>query len=129
MSGISSGPVSQAEALAAADELEAAIMECLNGQRKAGKLPVEPMVRLAQFARDAVAKEAECEALRKDAERYRWLREEAQYFPSGRAPAVVLCDEHDHLEKGSTQGDWGFISGGSLDAAIDAALMAGKGDS
>jgi hypothetical protein len=78
----------------------------------------------AQAALQALAaeKDAEIAALKEDAARYRWLREEAQYFPSGRAPAVVLCDEHDLLEKGRTQGDWGFISGGKLDAAIDSAI-------
>lgn len=53
---ISTGPVSDADALRFAIELEAAIMEVANGARKPSKLPVEPMARLIQHARDTAAK-------------------------------------------------------------------------
>jgi hypothetical protein len=42
--------LAQIDACLYATELEVAIMEVLNGERKAAKLPVEPMVRLAHYA-------------------------------------------------------------------------------
>lgn len=68
------------------------------------------------------------ESAKLDAARYVWLREESQYFPSGRAPSVVLCDENDFLERGKTEGEFGFLAGGRLDSAIDAAMAATKGE-
>ena len=53
---VSCGPRTAAQVAAAADELEKAIGESANGQRKPGKLPLEPMVVLIQFARDTLAK-------------------------------------------------------------------------
>lgn len=41
-----------------AKELEDAIMEMMNGKLKAGKLPVEPMVRLIAYARTGSVKDA-----------------------------------------------------------------------
>lgn len=41
-----------------AEQLDAAVMEVLNGERKAAKLPVEPMVRLIHFARTSSVKNA-----------------------------------------------------------------------
>jgi hypothetical protein len=57
---------------------------------------------------------SEVEALRKDAERYRWLRD-----PCSGAEQVFYC-----------RGDYGkgLMSGSTLDAAIDAALAAGRGE-
>jgi hypothetical protein len=43
--------VSDAAARMFADQLESAIGEVANGERKPGRLPVEAMVRLIQFAR------------------------------------------------------------------------------
>lgn len=62
----------------------------------------------------------------RDAKRYRWLREEAQYYPYGRAPAVVLCDESDLFQKGDAGSESGFVYGGQLDAAIDEAIAASQ---
>lgn len=67
--------------------------------------------QMTAYAEANVAKlREENEALRKDAERYRWLRE-------GRAesavPAVFMCNEDAEAVHG--------LSGGALDAAIDAA--------
>jgi hypothetical protein len=59
---VETGPVTTADALKFADELEAAMGEVMNGQRKAGKLPVEPMCRLIQFARNGVAVQEAWEA-------------------------------------------------------------------
>jgi hypothetical protein len=64
----------------------------------------------------------------RDAARYRWLREKAQYFTSGRAPMAVLCDESDLFQKGEAGSDSGFISGQRLDDAIDAAMTGGNGN-
>lgn len=55
---ITTGPVTQKVALECADELEVAIGEMMAGQRKPGKIPLEPIARLIQFARDQ-AKESE----------------------------------------------------------------------
>ena len=44
--------VSLAVALAAADEIEKAVGEIVNGKRKASHIPMEPIARLVQFARD-----------------------------------------------------------------------------
>jgi len=41
-----------AQALQAADEIECAIGEIANRQRKPGNFPVEPIARLVQFARN-----------------------------------------------------------------------------
>jgi len=57
-----------------------------------------------------------------DARRYRWLREEAQYFPHGAAPSVVLCDESDFFQRGERGSDHGFIYGKKLDECIDHAM-------
>jgi hypothetical protein len=46
------------EAQLYAAELEHAVMEVVNGERKAAKLPIEPMVRLIQFARTGSVKNA-----------------------------------------------------------------------
>lgn len=54
---VETGRLTTQDALKFANELETAISEVMNGQRKAGKLPVEPMCRLIQFARDVAAKE------------------------------------------------------------------------
>lgn len=64
---VSCGPVLPAVATQAADELEKILGEIVNGHRKPGKVPMEPMITLIQFARDH-GKDAE------DAKRYRWLR-------------------------------------------------------
>jgi|SRR5690625_3085572 len=62
-------------------------------------LVVTPLVRLSDYE----ALQAECEELRKDAERYRWLRADNAYFP-----------------------EENYIRGGQeLDAAIDAAMAGG----
>lgn len=114
MIGISSGPVSPAEALACADEVEAAIMEIMNGKRKPGKMPLEPMVRLAQFARDAQASLA----------RYDYIRSNARGRVDGRGRQEFdLPDPYplSDIMRGSVAQH--------LDAAIDAALVAAKGDS
>jgi hypothetical protein len=50
-----SKPVPAGDAIKYADELEAAIGEIMNGKRKPDRIPVEPIVKLIQFARDAVA--------------------------------------------------------------------------
>lgn len=49
------------EALAAADQLEQAIGEICNGQRRAGNVPMEPMAVLVQFVRDVVPNMAQLE--------------------------------------------------------------------
>lgn len=51
---ITTGPTSPSDILRFADELESAIDQVMTGDRKAGKLPVEPMARLIQFARDHI---------------------------------------------------------------------------
>lgn len=58
---------------------------------------------------------AECERNRKDAERYRWAREEIYYKPPG----------YDGRKVGRWVWDWDFESenGTDLDAAIDAAMQ------
>lgn len=116
------------------EALSAAIENIAARFRSGNRIPVDKAVvpasewsALVAALAQPVAAEADQLDDRKDAERYRWLREEAQYFSIGRAPAVVLCDEHDLLEKGKTPCEpdgWGFISGGRLDAAIDAARAA-----
>lgn len=52
---VSTGPVSHADALRFADEIEAALSEIATGARKVGKMPLEPVCRLIQFARDSAA--------------------------------------------------------------------------
>lgn len=48
---VSSGYVSYEDAQASAKELEKAIGEVMNGDRKASNLPVEPMVKLIEYVR------------------------------------------------------------------------------
>ena len=70
-----------------------------------GPVP-DPLVRLADH-------EAACEALRKDAARYKWIRD--------RKGDIVAEQYRD---------GWATcLPGKALDAAIDAALVAAKGDS
>jgi hypothetical protein len=45
-----------------ATELEAAVMEVANGERKPVKLPIEPMVRLIHFARTGSVRNAKVRA-------------------------------------------------------------------
>lgn len=52
---IGTGTVSREDALKFADEMETAIGEVVNGTRKIAKLPIEPISRLIQFARDKAA--------------------------------------------------------------------------
>lgn len=40
-----------AKALAAADQVERELMEIMSGQRKIGKLDIEPITRIVQFVR------------------------------------------------------------------------------
>ena len=49
---VSSRPLTKEEAMQAADELEIALSEIINRKRKPGNIPVEPIARLIQFARD-----------------------------------------------------------------------------
>lgn len=49
---VKSGPVTPAQALDCAYDLETAIGEVANGTRKPEKLPVEPIVKLIQYVRD-----------------------------------------------------------------------------
>ncbi|WP_454909665.1 hypothetical protein [Variovorax gossypii] len=58
MNAITTGPVSGEQALLSAGEVETAIMEVANGKCQPGKLPVEAMARLIQFARAAAARSA-----------------------------------------------------------------------
>jgi hypothetical protein len=46
------------KAVVYADELEAVLMEIVNGKRKADKIPMEPMVRLIAFARTGSVRNA-----------------------------------------------------------------------
>ncbi len=46
------------EATAAADEIERAVGEICNGKRKAGKIPLQEMCTLVQFARDEAKRRA-----------------------------------------------------------------------
>jgi hypothetical protein len=55
---IEAAKLAQIDACLYAAELEAAVMEVMNGERKAGKLPTEPMVRLIHFARTGSVKNA-----------------------------------------------------------------------
>jgi hypothetical protein len=50
---VSSSPVTKEDAVKFADELENALSEIANGKRKPQKIPLEPMIALIQFARDA----------------------------------------------------------------------------
>jgi len=50
---LTSRPVTTAEALESADELERVVGEIANGRRKASRIPLEPIARLVQFVRDA----------------------------------------------------------------------------
>ena len=49
---VTTGPVSKQDALRYADELERAIGEIGANKRKPSALPLEPVCRLIQFARD-----------------------------------------------------------------------------
>lgn len=49
---VTTGPVTGEQALAFADELETALGQIANGERKPGKIPVEPIARLIQYTRD-----------------------------------------------------------------------------
>ena len=62
----------------------------------------DPLVRLSDYE----ALQAECESLRKDAERYRWLRD-----PCGGAEHVIFYSRGDYGK--------GLMSGVMLDEAID----------
>ena len=57
-----SQPVTTADAVKYADELERAVNEVMNGQRKPGAVPVEAMCKLIQFARDGVSVQEAWEA-------------------------------------------------------------------
>jgi hypothetical protein len=59
----------------------------------------------------------ELETLRKDAERYRWLR--AQHWNT--SPLCVVCDPKDAVKLGHI-----CPSGESLDVAVDAAMLAAR---
>lgn len=54
--------LSHIDAQLCAAQLEAAVMEVANGQRKPGKLPTEPMVRLIHFARTGSVRNATAKA-------------------------------------------------------------------
>jgi len=58
---ITTGPVSNEDALKFAAELEAALGEIAEGVRKPGKIPMDPMCRLIHFARDAAARSTPAE--------------------------------------------------------------------
>lgn len=49
-----------------AAELESAVMEVANNERKPGKLPMEPMVRLIHFARTSSVKNAAAQPMPED---------------------------------------------------------------
>jgi hypothetical protein len=68
---------------------------------------------------------AEVERLREDAERYRWLRDEADYMqvPEG-SPQVCLTDEWGNLISLLPSA---YPRGATLDAAIDAAIAKAEG--
>jgi len=78
-------------------------------------MEIRAIQRYAQAS--LLAKEAECEALRKDAERYRWLRTLPVECPTDGLDVAMWNDCH---------GDG--IRGDALDSAIDAALVAAKGE-
>ena len=63
----------------------------------------------SQATQQACLSSPEVQALRKDAERYRWLRN-----PCSGAERVIFYSRGDYGK--------GFMSGGMLDAAIDAAM-------
>jgi hypothetical protein len=72
---------------------------------------------LVERANQLAAAEAECAALRRDAGRYRWLRDADE----DRADTLIAdFNEDEH-------GVWYSERGAKLDAAIDAALGADKG--
>jgi len=102
--------------------------EALASAREAGFIPnfstficdEEDIARLIALARREL--QAENEALRKDAERYRWLRDT---FATGTPHVAELvstgfCDEIEYLH--------GDAMDAAIDAAIDAALSAGNKD-
>ena len=69
-----------------------------------------------QLERDLSAARAECERLRKDAERYRWLRNESQ-SRDDEVPIVVIWKANGHGQECCAKDE--------LDAAIDAARKEG----
>jgi len=86
------------------------------GNLKAGKVQAEKYARkwrdnLDSEIRAADQLRAEVDALRKDAERYRWLRD-----PCSGAEHVIYYSRGDYGR--------GLMSGSMLDAAIDAAMAA-----
>lgn len=54
---VTTGPVTNDDALKSAEQIEAAMERIFSGELKAGQLPIEPICRLIQFARDTVARE------------------------------------------------------------------------
>ncbi len=48
------GSVTPSQARISADDLEKALGEIANGKRKAGKLPMEPLIALIQFVRNTL---------------------------------------------------------------------------
>ncbi|QHJ82149.1 MAG: hypothetical protein [Caudoviricetes sp.] len=75
---------------------------------------------------DAIAaiceKEREADALRVDAERYRWLRNEA-YKVDEMTPAVILAEAGFPVDDSRTDG---FVFEDELDERVDAAMGEGK---
>lgn len=80
----------------------------------------------AKAALDATAlaceKEREADALRVDAERYRWLRNEA-YKVDEMTPAVILAEAGFPVDDSRTDG---FVFEDELDEGVDAAMGEGK---
>jgi hypothetical protein len=62
---LEAGTVTFDDAVTCADELENFIGGVLNGKLKAKNLPIEPLAKLVQFARDVVKKEQQSDALSK----------------------------------------------------------------
>lgn len=62
--------------------------------------------------------QAECDQLRKDAERYRWLLQECY-----RWPPHGVCSKEDQTEPVAI---WTKFEGDDVDAAIDAAILKGR---
>lgn len=60
-----SGIVTYDQAMTCANELECFIGDVLNGKKKAKDLPLEPLAKLVQFARDVAEKEQQSDALSK----------------------------------------------------------------
>lgn len=88
---VTTGPVPHADALRFADEAETALSEVAAGTRKAGKIPLEPICRLIQYARTSKRSVPDWEAVRgkrmseltpaqqDDAEEL-WIRDHVGYF-------------------------------------------------